>query len=54
MDGKTLETLVSTENQQETTEVMLFLNELAPLERKDFLAFVQGVRFARGVETESS
>ena len=44
---KTLETLVATENQQEANEVMLFLDELAPVEKKDFLTFVQGIRFAR-------
>ena len=44
---KTLETLVATENQQEANEVMLFLDELAPVEKNDFLTFVQGIRFAR-------
>ena len=48
MADKTLKTLVSTENTQEAIEVMSFLNELVPEERKDFLTFVQGIRFARG------
>ena len=48
MADKTLKTLVSTENSQEAIEVMSFLNELVPEERKDFLTFVQGIRFARG------
>lgn len=47
MADQALETLVSTENQLEAIEVMSFLNELAPVEKKDFLAFVQGIRFAR-------
>ena len=48
MADNTLKTLVSTENTQEAIEVMSFLNELVPEERKDFLTFVQGIRFARG------
>ena len=44
---KTLETLVATENQQEANEVMLFLDEIATVDTKDFLTFVQGIRFAR-------
>lgn len=47
MADKTLETLVSTENTQEAIEVMSFLNELEPLEKKDFLTFLQGIRFAK-------
>ena len=34
---KTMETMLATENQQEATEVMAFLGELAPEEKKDFL-----------------
>ena len=47
-DKKT-QTLISTENQQEVEEVMKFLSELAPDEKKDFLSFVQGVKFAKGL-----
>lgn len=43
------ETMLATENQQEAAEVMEFLGELAPEEKKDFLVFVQGIRFARGM-----
>lgn len=49
MADRTLETLISTENQREAIEVMSFLNELVPEEKKSFLTFVQGVRFARDV-----
>lgn len=43
------ETMLATENQQEATEVMAFLGELAPEEKKDFLVFMQGIRFAKGM-----
>ncbi len=49
MADRTLETLISTENQREAIEVMSFLNELMPEEKKSFLTFVQGIRFARDV-----
>ena len=45
---KEMETMLATENQQEATEVMAFLGELAPEEKKDFLVFMQGIRFAKG------
>ena len=43
------ETMLAAENQQEAAEVMAFLGELDPEEKKDFLVFVQGIRFARGM-----
>lgn len=42
---KNMETMIATENQQEATEVMAFLGELEPQEKKDFLVFMQGIRF---------
>ena len=51
---KNMETMIATENQQEATEVMAFLEELEPQEKKDFLAFVQGIRFARGMTQKSA
>ncbi|MBQ0067585.1 MAG: hypothetical protein KBS60_05345 [Phascolarctobacterium sp.] len=47
---KTMETMLAAENQQEAAEVMAFLGELNPEEKKDFLVFVQGIRFARGMQ----
>lgn len=44
---KNVETIIAAENQSEANEVVSFLNELAPVEKKDFLTFVQGIRFAR-------
>lgn len=46
---KEMETMLATENQQEATEVMAFLGKLAPEEKKDFLMFMQGIRFAKGM-----
>lgn len=46
---KEMETMLATENQREATEVMAFLGELAPEEKKDFLVFIQGIRFAKGM-----
>lgn len=51
---KATETMLATANQQEATEVMEFLGELAPNEKKDFLVFVQGIRFAKGLNTQPS
>ena len=49
MANNNTETLLKTENQQEAAEVMAFLGELAPEEKKDFLVFMQGIRFAKGM-----
>lgn len=46
---KKTETMLATENQQEAVEVMAFLGELEPQEKKDFLVFMQGIRFAKGL-----
>lgn len=46
---KNMETMIATENQREATEVMAFLEELEPQEKKDFLVFMQGIRFAKGM-----
>ena len=48
-DKKNMETILTTENKTEATAVMEFLDELAPAEKKDFLAFMQGIRFAKGM-----
>lgn len=51
---KNMETMLAAENQQEAAEVMEFLGELAPEEKKDFLVFVQGIRFARGMTQKTA
>ncbi len=50
MANNSTETLLKTDDQKEVTEVMTFLGELKPDEKKDFLVFIQGVRFARGMK----
>ncbi len=40
-------TILPIENQQEAEEIARFLAELEPSEKKDFLSFIQGVKFAR-------
>ena len=47
---KKTETMLAVENQNEATEIMAFLEELAPEEKKDFLVFMQGIRFAKGMK----
>lgn len=42
-----METLLRKENKQETEEIAALLDEMTPAERKDFLIFTRGVRFAR-------
>ena len=51
---KTMETMLATENQQEATEVMAFLGELAPEEKKDCLVFMQGIRLAKGMAQKTA
>ncbi len=54
MANNNTETLLKTENQQEAAEVMEFLGELAPEEKKDFLVFMQGIRFAKGMAAQAA
>lgn len=44
---KTSESLVTMECEPEAVETMAFVSELAPKEKDDFLAFLQGVRFGK-------
>lgn len=46
-EKRNTETLVAMEHQPEAAEAMAFVAELGPEERKDFLAFLQGVRFGK-------
>lgn len=54
MANNNTETLLKTENQQEAAEVMEFLGELTPEEKKDFLVFMQGIRFAKGMAAQAA
>lgn len=46
-EKRNTETLVAMEHQPEAAEAMAFVADLGPEERKDFLAFLQGVRFGK-------
>lgn len=46
-----METLLDKNNQQEAEAVMEFLGELDQNEKKEFLVFMQGIRFAKGLNT---
>ena len=46
-EKRNTKSLVATEHQPEAAEVMAFAAELNPEEKKDFLAFLQGVRFGK-------
>lgn len=49
-----METLLSMEQQKETQEVLEFMQELMPEERKEMITFIQGVRFAKNRQEESA
>lgn len=53
MAGKATETLMKTENRTEAEAVLEMLEEMDQNERKDFLVFMQGIRFAKGMTTNT-
>ena len=53
MAGANMETLLNKNDQQEAEEVMAFLGELNQNEKKEFLVFMQGIRFAKGLNAAS-
>lgn len=50
-DLKKTETMIPTENMNEVEEVMDFLEGLEKEEKKDFLVFMQGIRFAKSTKS---
>lgn len=46
-ERKSIETMLNAENKNEATEVLEFLEKLNMEEKREFLAFVQGVKFAK-------
>lgn len=48
MTEKNTETIMKVESKSETEELMNFLDELTQTEKRDFMSFVQGIRFAKG------
>lgn len=51
VDKRNMEIKVKSENQNEATKIMLFLEELAPTEKKDLLMFMQGMKFAKSMDS---
>lgn len=49
-----MEILLKTENKPEAAAVLQFLDEMTPDEQKEFLIFMQGARFARGLERKKA
>lgn len=48
--AKQIETLLKSENKTEAAEIMRFLGELSADEQKEMLFFIQGVKFAKGLD----
>ena len=51
---KTSESLVAIEHEPEVAEAMNFVSELNIEEKKDFLAFLEGVRFGKRLAQKSA
>ncbi len=49
MKEKKPETMVSWENRQEAEELLCFLNTLKLEQKKELMAFLQGVRFMKNI-----
>lgn len=49
---KITETMLATENQQEATELMQFLGELDPNEKKYFMVFMEAFRLSKSLNTQ--
>jgi methionine salvage enolase-phosphatase E1 len=48
--AKQIKTLLKIENKSEAAEVMDLLDELTTDEKKEMLIFLQGVKFAKGLD----
>lgn len=49
-----MEILLKTERKPEAAEVLKMLAEMTPAEQKEMLVFMQGVRFAKGLERKTA
>lgn len=49
-----IETKLTLETQPEAEEIMIFLEELTPNDRRDFLQFIQGIRYAKRIQDSTS
>ncbi len=49
-----MEVLLKTEKKPEASAVLKIVNEMTPEEQKEMLVFLQGVRFAKGMERKTA
>lgn len=49
-----MEILLKTERKPEAEEVLRLLDEMTPAEQQKILVFMQGVKFARGMERKTA
>lgn len=49
-----MEVLLKAERKPEAAAVLQFLDEMTPAEQQEFLIFMQGVRFAKGLERKKA
>lgn len=49
-----MEILLKTERKTEAEEVLRILGEMNPAEQQEMLVFMQGVRFAKGMERKKT
>ena len=49
-----MEVLLKAERKPEAEAVLQFLDEMTPAEQQEFLIFMQGVRFAKGLERKKT
>ena len=49
-----MEILLKTEHKPEAAAVLQLLDEMTPDEQKEFLIFMQGARFAKGLERKKT
>lgn len=49
-----MEILLKTEKKPEAEAVLQLLDEMTPAEQQKMLVFMQGVRFAKGLETKKT
>ena len=49
-----MEILLKTDRKPEAAEVLKLLEEMTPAEQQEMLVFMQGVRFAKGMERKQT
>lgn len=52
--GENVKIMLASELQPEVAQVMEFMKELNTDEKKDFLSFIQGIRFAKNADLKDA